>query len=112
MAVRYRWLAAQSVKNGRIVTSVSLCVRMSDGIGTLKGGSHSRDRHVDVAEDQRAHDIRARPAAPASWPAARAASLSASLLALNASKARSISFTGIDEMSHETGVSCLVRASR
>src|SRR5207244_10547273 len=37
---------------------------------------------------QRAHDIRARPAAPASWPAARAASFSVSLLALNASIAR------------------------
>src|SRR5262249_21140102 len=40
---------------------------------------------------QRAHDIRARPAAPASWPAARAASFSVSLLVLNASRARSVS---------------------
>ena len=39
---------------------------------------------------QRAHDIRASPAAPASWPAARAASFSVSLLAPNASIARRI----------------------
>src|SRR5438552_51524 len=39
---------------------------------------------------QRAHDISAKSATPASWPAARAANLSSSLLASNASTARSI----------------------
>src|SRR5262245_35429887 len=51
MAVRYRGRAAQSVKNGRIVTDVSLCVGMSDGIGTFQRRSHSRTRHVDVTQD-------------------------------------------------------------
>src|SRR5262245_40048168 len=48
MALRNRWLAAQSVENRRIVTSVCLRMRMFDAGGPLKGCSHPCDCRVDV----------------------------------------------------------------
>ena len=46
-----RRLAAQRVQNRRIVTGVSLRVRMVDHIGAFKRGSHSCDGRVDMAEN-------------------------------------------------------------
>jgi hypothetical protein len=48
--VRNSRLAEQSMENGRIVANVSLRVRIFDRVGTLKGGIHSRDGSVHVAE--------------------------------------------------------------
>src|SRR5215472_7669218 len=51
MALRNSWLAAQGVKNRRIITSVCVRVRMFDAVGPLKGCSHLRDCRVDVAKE-------------------------------------------------------------
>jgi len=48
-------------------------MRMSDGVGPRNGAVDSIDCRIGVAEQPERHDIRAKSATPASWPAARAA---------------------------------------
>src|SRR5262249_25632576 len=50
MALRNRWLAAQSVKNRRIITSVCVRVRMFDAGGPLKGCNHPWAGGADAAK--------------------------------------------------------------